>query len=76
MGTIPPFRYIWEIIMGPNKKVQPTTNRKGRDQLPLVRPPGVDADWDVKIQRAREAWEAGKRLRKDQPALPPVSYAS
>lgn len=34
----------------------------------IARPTGVDPDWDVKIQRAREAHEAGRRLREDQPA--------
>jgi hypothetical protein len=37
-------------------------------ESPLVRPPLTDADWDGKIKRAREAWEAAKRLRKDMPA--------
>lgn len=39
-------------------------------EAPIARPATVDPDWDVKIQRAREAWEAGRRLRKDRSASP------
>jgi hypothetical protein len=41
------------------------------ERSPIARPTTVDPDWDVKIRRAREAWEAGRRFRKDQPASPP-----
>lgn len=40
-------------------------------RFPIARPATVASDWDVKIRRAREAWEAGRRLRKDQPVSPP-----
>ena len=52
------------------------SERRPEDQEPeerpiIARPGTVDPDWDIKIQRARDAWEAGRRLRKDQPASPP-----
>jgi hypothetical protein len=37
-------------------------------ESPLGRPPLTVADWEGKIKRACEAWEAAKRLRKDMPA--------
>ncbi len=36
----------------------------------IERPDTTDSDWEAKIRRAREAWKAGRRLRKDQPAAP------
>ncbi len=43
---------------------------RDESEAPIATPASVDPDWDVKIQRAREAWEGGRRLRKDQPASP------
>lgn len=47
----------------------------GETETALTRPASVDPNWDVKIRRAREAWEAGRRLRKDQPASPLTLFA-
>jgi hypothetical protein len=51
---------------------EPDLRQDVRDEseAPIACPPSVDPDWDVKIQRAREAWKAGRRLRKDQPVAP------
>lgn len=59
----------------PEAEMSSTTKLRPEDQLeaeppPIPRPATVDPGWDVKIQRAREAWAAGRRLRKDQPAVP------
>jgi hypothetical protein len=41
----------------------------GNESKEAITPPAaVDPDWAVKIKRAREAHEAGRRFRKDQPA--------
>jgi len=65
------------MIMGNNRKAHSTTSQEDKTEQEslIIRPAGVDTDWDVRIQRAREAREAGKRLREDQPVLPPTQYA-
>jgi hypothetical protein len=38
--------------------------------LPIPRPASVDPEWRAKIRRARQAWEMGRRMRKDHPVSP------
>jgi hypothetical protein len=57
-----------EITMEERPDEHETGNEVEQSSIP--RPASVDPDWDLKIKRAREAWEAGRRLRKDQPASP------
>lgn len=53
---------------------EPRQEARDESEAPIGRPTSVDPDWDVKIQRAREAWEAGRRLRKDQPISVPALF--
>jgi hypothetical protein len=54
------------------KKAAPEDQEAPEEQPAIPRPATVDPEWDVKIKRAREAWEAGRRLRKNQPAAASV----
>lgn len=55
---------------GLHEERDPQVEPRNESEVPIARPATVEADWAVKIQRAREAWEAGRRLRKDQPESP------
>lgn len=51
--------------------------RSDSDESALGRPRGFhDADWSEKIATAKEAKEAGARLRKDKPTTFSISHLS
>ena len=64
----------WLAVFSGTPKEETEKDARGESGA-IKRPTSADPDWDVKIRRARKAWEAGRRLRKTQPASPASLFA-
>jgi DNA polymerase-3 subunit alpha len=60
-----------DMIQG-ERSAEPDPSRDDRDDSdpPIPRPPSTDPGWHAEIRRARQAWEAGRRMRRNQPPPP------